>query len=88
MKLRPLQDRLTVRPTPPDKISPGGLRLPAAADDGPSTRGTVVEVGPDVLICCSGDAVVYSRHVGTGIVFDGEPLLVLRESDVLGVVGD
>ena len=95
MKLKPLGDRLIVRAIEEAETTASGIVLPDTAKEKPQ-RGKVLAVGdgklsedtgkrisPDVS---EGDEVLYSKYGGTEISFDGEDLLVLRESDVLAKI--
>ena len=94
MNLKPLGDRLVVKPIEEEETTASGIVLPDTAKEKPQ-RGEVVAVGdgrigddneripPDVS---EGDTVLYSKYGGTEINVDGDDLLVLRESDVLAKV--
>jgi chaperonin GroES len=93
MSLRPLGDRVLVRPDDSDKPLPSGLVIPDTAKEKPQ-EGIVLATGPGgfhegVRVPCDckeGDRVVYSKYGGTEVVIDGEDLLILAERDILGVV--
>jgi chaperonin GroES len=95
MALKPLGDRLIVRAVEEEETTASGLVLPDTAKEKPQ-KGTVVAVGDGKwdedgekripLDVAEGDEVLYSRYGGTEIVYDGEDLLVLRESDVLAKI--
>ncbi|MCL6440884.1 MAG: co-chaperone GroES [Thermoleophilum sp.] len=95
MKLKPLGDRLIVRPIQEDEKTPSGIVLPDTAKEKPQ-RGKVLAVGEGrwdedgerriPLDIAEGDEILYSKYGGTEIKVDGEELLVLRESDVLAKV--
>ncbi len=93
MKLKPLGDRLLVRPVEEEETTPSGIVLPDTAKEKPQ-KGKVLAVGDGKLEdgkrvpldVGEGDEVLYSKYGGTDIVVDGEDLLVLRESDVLAKV--
>jgi chaperonin GroES len=92
MKLKPLGDRLIVRAIEEEETTASGIVLPDTAKEKP-TKGKVVAVGDGKinedtgkrtpLDVAEGDTVLYSKYGGTEIPFEGEDLLVLRESDVL-----
>jgi chaperonin GroES len=94
MKLKPLGDRLIVRAIEEEQTTASGLVLPDTAKEKP-TKGKVVAVGDgkldddgkrvplDVSV---GDEILYSKYGGTEVPWEGEELLVLRESDVLARV--
>ncbi|MCC6437261.1 MAG: co-chaperone GroES [Acidimicrobiales bacterium] len=96
MNLRPLEDRIVVRPLEAEERTASGLVIPDTAKEKPQ-QGEVLAVGPgkrseqsgelipsDVKV---GDRVVYSKYGGTEISVEGEDLLILSSRDVLAVVG-
>ncbi len=94
MKLKPLGDRLIVRPVEEEETTASGIVLPETAKEKPQ-KGQVVAVGDGAIAedgtrrpldVSEGDEVLYSKYGGTDITVDGEELLVLRESDVLARV--
>jgi chaperonin GroES len=93
MKLKPLGDRLLVKPVEEDETTASGLVIPDTAKEKPQ-KGKVLAVGDGKLEdgkripldVAEGDEVLYSKYGGTDITVDGEDLLVLRESDVLAKV--
>ena len=95
MKLKPLGDRVLVRPVEEEETTASGIVLPDTAKEKPQ-KGQVLAVGEGKwdedgekripLDVAAGDEVLYSKYGGTEIKVDGEDLLVLRESDVLAKV--
>jgi chaperonin GroES len=95
MKLKPLGDRLIVKPVDEEETTASGLVLPDTAKEKPQ-KGLVIAVGDGKfdedgdkripLDVAEGDEVLYSKYGGTEIKVDGEELLVLRESDVLAKI--
>ena len=94
MKLKPLGDRLIVKPVEEEETTASGIVLPDTAKEKPQ-RGKVLAAGDGKvsddgkrvpLDVAEGDEVLYSKYGGTEIVVEGEDLLVLRESDVLAKV--
>ncbi len=95
MKLKPLGDRLIVKPIEEEETTASGIVLPDTAKEKPQ-KGQVVAVGDGKwdedgdkripLDVAEGDEVLYSKYGGTEINIEGEDLLVLRESDVLAKV--
>jgi chaperonin GroES len=93
MKLKPLGDRLLVRPVEEEETTASGIVLPDTAKEKPQ-KGKVLAVGDGKmedgkripLDVSEGDEVLYSKYGGTEITVEGEDLLVLRESDVLAIV--
>jgi len=95
MKLKPLGDRLIVKPIEEEETTASGIVLPDTAKEKPQ-KGKVVAVGDGAiqedgsrraLDVSEGDEVLYSKYGGTDVVIDGEDLLVMRESDVLAKLG-
>ena len=93
-KLRPLQDRVVIRRVKEEEKSAGGIIIPDTAKEKPQ-QGEIVAVGPgrfekdkrvpmDVKV---GDKVLYGKYSGTEVTIDNEQFLILRESDVLAVIG-
>ena len=95
MKLKPLGDRLIVKPIEEEETTASGIVLPDTAKEKPQ-KGQVVAVGDGKwdedgekripLDVAEGDTVLYSKYGGTEVEVEGEDLLVLRESDVLAKV--
>ncbi len=88
-KIQPLADRVVVRPAEAEETTASGIIIPDTAKEKPQ-RGTVVAVGPgkkdEPLTVKEGDTVLYGKYSGTDIILDGEELLIMRESDILGIV--
>jgi chaperonin GroES len=91
MKLKPLGDRLIVKPIEEEETTASGIVLPDTAKEKPQ-KGEVVAVGDGAinedgsrrpLDIAEGDQVLYSKYGGTEVTVEGDDLLVLRESDVL-----
>jgi len=94
MKLRPLQDRVLIRRVEPEAKSSGGIIIPDTAQEKPM-EGEVVAVGPGVraedgqlhpLDVRAGDRVLFGKWSGTEIKLDGEDLMIMKESDIMGVI--
>lgn len=94
MKLRPLQDRVIVKQSEAEEKTASGIVLPDTAKEKP-TKGKVISVGPGKLDdkgkhmsvpVRAGDTVFYGKYSGTDIEVDGEKFVILRESDILGVL--
>lgn len=95
IKVKPLQDRVLVQPVEADERTKSGIILPDSAKE-KSQEGKVVAVGPGKtgddgkVIPVSvkvGDIVLYSKYGGTDIKHNGEEYLILREDDILAIVG-
>ncbi|MGV3709120.1 MAG: co-chaperone GroES [Gemmatimonas sp.] len=93
-KVAPLADRVVIKPLEETEQMRGGLYIPDTAKEKPQ-QGQVVAVGPgrfekdqrvpmDVKV---GDKVLYGKYSGTEVTIDNESLLILREADVLAVIG-
>lgn len=93
MPIRPLHDRIVVRRTEEEQKTAGGILLPGSAQEKPQ-QGKVIAVGNgqitdngvrplDVKV---GDTVLFGQYAGQTVKVDGEELLIMKESDVLGVV--
>ncbi len=95
MKLKPLDDRIVVKPNDAEERTASGLVIPDTAQEKPQ-QGTVLAVGPgrwsddtgkhwplDIKV---GDTVLYSKYGGTEVTHEGEDLLILTSRDVLAIV--
>jgi chaperonin GroES len=94
VKIRPVGDRVVVKPTAKEEVSKGGIIIPDTAKEKPQ-EGTVIAVGAGKLLDNGdrstmelkvGDKVLFAKYGGTEFKYDGDDLLVLRESDVLAVL--
>ena len=94
MKFRPLHDRIVVRRIDADEKTKGGIIIPDTAKEKPQ-EGEVVAVGPGgrdeagnlvELDVKAGDRVLFGKWSGTEVTLDGEDLLIMKESDIMGVV--
>jgi chaperonin GroES len=94
MGFRPLQDRVLVRRVEPDAKTSGGIIIPDTAQEKPM-EGEVVAVGPGArdadgvvhaLDLKSGDRVLFGKWSGSEIKLEGEDLMIMKESDILGVI--
>ena len=94
MKLRPLQDRVLVRRVAHEAKSSGGVIIPDTAQEKPM-EGEVVAVGPGArgedgilhpLDVKAGDRVLFGKWSGSEIKLDGEELMIMKESDIMGVI--
>jgi chaperonin GroES len=92
--VRPLSDRILVKRVASESKTKGGIIIPDTAQEKPA-EGLVVAVGPGSLrddgsrrepLLKSGDRVLFAKYGGTEVKIDGEEHLILRESDVLGVI--
>ncbi len=94
MKLKPLSDRVIVKPLEAEEKTASGIYLPDAAKEKP-TKGKVISVGPGKvddngnrmpLNVKAGDTIYYGKYSGNEIEVDGTKYVILRESEVLGVL--
>jgi chaperonin GroES len=94
MQFRPLHDRVVVRRIEEDERSPGGIIIPDTAKEKPQ-QGEVIAVGPGArdekgvvqpLDVKAGDRVLFGKWSGTEVKIDGEELLIMKESDIMGVL--
>jgi len=95
MKFRPLHDRVLVERVEEDSKTAGGIIIPDTAKEKPS-EGKVVAVGPGTrgddgkftaLDVKTGDRVLFGKWGGTEVTIDGKELLIMKESDIMGIVG-
>ena len=94
MSFRPLHDRVVVRRLDSEEKTKGGIIIPDTAKEKPS-EGVIVSVGPGArdengkvaaLDVKAGDRVLFGKWSGTEVKIDGEDLLIMKESDILGIV--
>ena len=94
MKFRPLHDRIVVRRVTAEEKTLGGIIIPDTAKEKPM-EGEVVAVGPGArdeqgqvqpLDVKAGDRVLFGKWSGTEVRIDGEELLIMKESDVMGII--
>jgi chaperonin GroES len=94
MKFRPLQDRVLVRRLEQEEKTRGGIIIPDTAKEKPM-EGEVIAVGPGArsedgkvhpLDVKAGDRVLFGKWSGTEIKIDGEELLIMKESDIMGII--
>ena len=94
MKLRPLDDRVVVKQSEAEEKTSGGIILPDAAKEKPQI-GKVIATGPGNLLddgkrgkmsVKKNDEVIYSKYIGSEVEIDQEKYVVLRESDILGII--
>ena len=90
-KIKPLGDRVVIKPTPKEEVSKGGIVLPDTAKEKPQ-EGKIIAVGPGRLTedgkriameVKKGDKVIYSKYAGTEFKLDDEELVIMREGDIL-----
>ncbi|MGD8990349.1 MAG: co-chaperone GroES [Desulfobacterales bacterium] len=95
MKLRPLQDRILVQRVKEEEKTKGGIIIPDTAKEKPA-EGKVVAVGKGkldesgkriALEVKKGDRILFGKYSGTEVKMEGEEYLIMREDDVLGIIG-
>jgi chaperonin GroES len=95
MAFRPLHDRVVVKRLDSEEKTKGGIIIPDTAKEKPQ-EGEVVAVGPGArdeagklvpLDVKAGDRVLFGKWSGTEVKIDGQDLLIMKESDILGIVG-
>ena len=95
MSIRPLDDRVVVKALEAETKTAGGIVLPDTAKEKPQ-KGEIVAVGPGRLLDSGdrggmsvkvGNRVVYGKYSGTDVKVDGEEFKIMRESDILGILG-
>ena len=93
-KLRPLGDRVVVKPTPREEMTKSGIVLPDTAKEKPQ-EGTIIAVGPgrilddgtrEAMDVKKGNKVLYAKYAGTEFKLDGEELLIVSQKDILAIV--
>ncbi|HZZ41566.1 MAG TPA: co-chaperone GroES [Tepidisphaeraceae bacterium] len=94
MKLKPLADRIVIKPADAEEKTKSGIVLPDSAKEKP-TKGKVISVGPGRLDekgkpmelgIRTGDTVLYGKYSGTEVEVDGQKLVIVRESELFGVL--
>jgi len=95
MSIRPLDDRVVVKALEAETLTAGGIVLPDTAKEKPQ-QGEIVAVGPGRMLDSGdrggmsvkvGNRVVYGKYSGTDVKVDGEEYKIMRESDILGILG-
>ena len=94
MKFRPLHDRVVVRRLTAEEKTAGGIIIPDTAKEKPM-EGEIVAVGPgarndkgeiNALDVKAGDRILFGKWSGTEVKLDGEELLIMKESDIMGII--
>jgi chaperonin GroES len=94
MAFRPLHDRVVVRRTDGEEKTKGGIIIPDTAKEKPS-EGVIVAIGPGardasgtlvVLDVKAGDRILFGKWSGTEVKLDGDDLLIMKETDIMGVI--
>ncbi|WP_185866434.1 co-chaperone GroES [Blattabacterium cuenoti] len=89
VKIKPLADRVLVKPDPAETKTSSGIIIPDTAKEKPQ-KGTIIAVGNgkknEPMILKKGDRVLYGKYSGTELKWDEEEYLVMRESDVIAII--
>ncbi|CCX62786.1 MAG TPA: co-chaperone GroES [Bacteroides togonis] len=90
MNIKPLADRVLILPAPAEEKTIGGIIIPDTAKEKP-LKGEVIAAGngtkDEEMVLKAGDHVLYGKYAGTEIELDGTKYLIMRQSDVLAVLG-
>ena len=90
VNFKPLADRVLVEPTPAETKTASGIIIPDTAKEKPQ-EGTVIAVGPgkkdEPMTVKAGDKVLYGKYAGTELKLDGKDYLIVKEADLLGIIG-
>lgn len=90
MTIKPLADRVLIKPAPAEEKTVGGIIIPDTAKE-KTLQGSVLAVGcgtkDEEMVLKEGDTVLYGKYSGTEVELDGEKYLIMRQSDVLAVLG-
>ena len=94
MKLRPLDDRIVIKQSDAEEKTTGGIILPDTAKEKPQI-GKIIATGPGKMLdngkrskmsVKKNDKVIYAKYIGSEVEIDGKKFVVLRESDILGII--
>ena len=89
MNIKPLADRVLIKPAAAEEKTVGGIIIPDSAKEEP-LKGSVVAVGEgtkdEKMVLKSGDTVLYGKYAGTEIELENEKYLIMRQSDVLAII--
>lgn len=89
MNIKPLADRVLISPTPAEEVTAAGIIIPDSAKEKP-LKGTVIAVGAgtkdDEMIVKNGDEVLFGKYAGTEVELQGTKYLIMRQSDILGII--
>ncbi|GHT77586.1 10 kDa chaperonin [Bacteroidia bacterium] len=89
MSIKPLADRVLIKPAAAEEKTTGGIIIPDSAKEKP-LKGEVIAVGngtkDETMVLKAGDQVLYGKYAGTEIEWEGEKLLIMRQSDVLATI--
>lgn len=89
MNIKPLADRVLIKPAAAEEKTVGGIIIPDSAKEKP-LKGEVMAVGQgtkdEEMVVKEGDTVLYGKYAGTEIELDGEKYLIMRQSDILAII--
>jgi len=89
-KITPIADRVLVEPSPAEEKTAGGIIIPDTAKEKPQ-RGTVVAVGQgkkdEAMTVKAGQTILYGKYSGTEVQIEGKDYLIMRESDIMAILG-
>lgn len=89
MTIKPLADRVLIKPAPAEEKTVGGIIIPDMAKEKP-LQGSVIAAGngtkDEEMVLKAGDTVLYGKYSGTEVELDGEKYLIMRQSDVLAIL--
>ena len=89
MNIKPLADRVLIKPAPAEEKTVGGIIIPDTAKEKP-LQGEVLAVGKgtkdEEMVLTVGDKVLYGKYSGTEVELEGEKYLIMRQSDVLAII--
>jgi chaperonin GroES len=89
MSIKPLADRVLVKPATAEEKTVGGIIIPDSAKEKP-LKGEVIAAGngtkDEEMVLKTGDKVLYGKYAGTEIEWDGQQYLIMRQSDVLAII--
>ena len=90
MTVKPLSDRVLIQPSAAEEVTASGIIIPDSAKEKP-LRGIVLAVGPgtkdEAMQLKPGDTVLYGKYAGTEVEIDHEKVLIMRQADVLAILG-
>ncbi len=89
MNIKPLADRVLIKPAAAEEKTVGGIIIPDSAKEKP-LKGEIIAVGhgtkDEEMVVKAGDHVLYGKYAGTEIELDGEKYLIMRQSDILAII--
>ncbi len=90
MNIKPLADRVLIKPVPAEERTVAGIIIPDSAKEKP-LKGEVLATGngtkDEEMVVKNGDTVLYGKYAGTEIELEGEKYLIMRQSDILAIIG-